>query len=172
MKVKQEIVGEKCVLVPYERHHVEQYHNWMKNPNILELTASEPLSLQEEYDMRDSWENDREKLTFIVLEVNKRKMVGDVNMFFHDYLIENDIEYGVGEVEVMIAEKTARRKGIAIEAVTLILKYAKETLGTRKVVAKVGAGNVPSLNLFRDRLDFDTDGKPNVFNEVALTKCL
>lgn len=30
----------------------ETYHEWMKSPELLELTASEPLSLEEEIDMQ------------------------------------------------------------------------------------------------------------------------
>lgn len=43
------IIAEKFTLVPYKEKHVEKYHKWMKNPEMLELTASEPLTLQEEY---------------------------------------------------------------------------------------------------------------------------
>jgi hypothetical protein len=31
---------------------LKTYHDWMKSPELLELTASEPLSLEEEYDMQ------------------------------------------------------------------------------------------------------------------------
>jgi hypothetical protein len=30
----------------------QRYHEWMKSPELLETTASEPLSLEEEYDMQ------------------------------------------------------------------------------------------------------------------------
>lgn len=50
-----QIVGERVVLVPYRRKHVEKYHNWMLSSLLLEQTASEPLTLQEEYEMQQKW---------------------------------------------------------------------------------------------------------------------
>lgn len=65
------------------------------------MTASEPLSLEEEYAMQLSWKEDPKKCTFIVLalafgeEGESRgerdgapattRMAGDVNLFFNDY---------------------------------------------------------------------------------------
>lgn len=48
-------VGERAVLVPYLREHVPRYHGWMQDPALLEATASEPLSLDQEFDVHRSW---------------------------------------------------------------------------------------------------------------------
>jgi hypothetical protein len=60
--------GERVVLVPYLPRHVATYHGWMQDEAILEATASEPLSLEQEYAMCDSWRADADKCTFIVLD--------------------------------------------------------------------------------------------------------
>jgi hypothetical protein len=60
--------GERVVLVPYTPRHVPTYHAWMQDAAILEATASEPLSLEEEYAMCASWRDDADKCTFIVLD--------------------------------------------------------------------------------------------------------
>ena len=44
-----------------------RYHKWMKNEEIQELTASLPLSIDEEYEMQQTWLNDKDKCTFIIL---------------------------------------------------------------------------------------------------------
>ncbi|KAK6052960.1 hypothetical protein COOONC_09536 [Cooperia oncophora] len=66
------IVGNKIVLVPYEKEHVPNYHKWMEDDEIRRLTGSERLSLDEEYEMQRNWRVDDDKLTFIIL--SKAKM--------------------------------------------------------------------------------------------------
>ncbi|KAI1798773.1 GNAT domain-containing protein [Daldinia bambusicola] len=56
----------RVLLVPYDAHHVEKYHKWMEDPSIREATASERLSLEEEYENQASWRESSDKLTFIV----------------------------------------------------------------------------------------------------------
>lgn len=48
-----------------------RYHNWMQNEEIRELTASLPLSIEEEYQMQQTWLNDQDKITFIILSRDK-----------------------------------------------------------------------------------------------------
>jgi RimJ/RimL family protein N-acetyltransferase len=43
----------------------------MQNESLLAATASEPLSIDEEYEMQQSWRDDPEKCTFIVLTREK-----------------------------------------------------------------------------------------------------
>jgi RimJ/RimL family protein N-acetyltransferase len=64
------IVGERCVLVPYRKEHVAQYHSWMQDSALLEATGSEPLSLEQEYEMQEQWRDDEEKCTFIIVARN------------------------------------------------------------------------------------------------------
>lgn len=51
-------------------------------------------------------------------------MVGDVNLFLHEWLDE-----GVGELEVMIAHEPSKRKGLAQEALRVSLSNIDEFNG-------------------------------------------
>ena len=42
------VEGALVALVPYAPEHVAAYHAWMEDPELQELTGSEPLSLEEE----------------------------------------------------------------------------------------------------------------------------
>lgn len=67
MKTNQniKIIGNTVILVPYEAKHVEKYHSWMESKELQKLTASERLSLQQEYNMQRSWrEAEDSKLLF------------------------------------------------------------------------------------------------------------
>ena len=106
------IVGDKTKLVPYREEHVPRYHAWMADPAILEATASEPLSLEQEFDMQKTWRDDEDKCTFIVLDKaypnesgpsgRYEAMCGDVNLFFND---PDDSK--VAEIEVRLSQTWA-----------------------------------------------------------------
>ncbi|KAL0579075.1 hypothetical protein V5O48_002917 [Marasmius crinis-equi] len=147
------LIGDKVVLVPYEAEHVPKYHAWMQDEEIRRLTASEPLSLQEEFEMQRKWREDEDKLTFIILartsEVDgtlgqvsskdpaivRLPMVGDVNLFLSgdisstttspntEHPGDEEDEF-TAEAEIMIAEPAYRRKGMALEALELMFRYA------------------------------------------------
>ena len=108
MKVNQHhaLITAKVVLVPYSKHHVPTYHAWMQDPALQEATASEPLTLDEEYAMQRSWREDADKLTFIIcqpidpeltrakpdprkpflvgVDDSPERMIGDVNLFLFE----------------------------------------------------------------------------------------
>ncbi|EPY49469.1 GCN5-like N-acetyltransferase [Schizosaccharomyces cryophilus OY26] len=141
------------VLVPYLERHVLKYHNWMKNPKLQELTCSEPLTLEEEFQMQKSWLEDEDKLTFIVIYrqgVENKKpqilheilfhrnedMIGDVNMFLTEGYEEveddpaaaedenqNSSTYTQGELELMIAKPEYRGKGLGTTIAEAFLYY-------------------------------------------------
>jgi RimJ/RimL family protein N-acetyltransferase len=154
------VQGERCRLVPYRAHHVPAYHAWMQDPAMLEATASEPLTLEEEFRMCDSWREDADKCTFIV-EVDGEP-VGDVNLFLND-----SDDSCAAEIEVMIAVGSARRRGVAAEALALLQAWAAGALGLRTFRAKVGHANAPSLALFRGRLGYALVSSSTVFEEVC-----
>ncbi|KAK7260714.1 hypothetical protein RIF29_26986 [Crotalaria pallida] len=166
--------GEKVILVPYMESHVPKYHCWMQDPFLLEATASEPLSLDQEYQMQLSWSQDPHKETFIVLdkdlvvgdflhgEPHVEAMVGDVNVFMND--LDNP---HMAEVEIMIAEPKSRGKGLGKESVLMMVAFAIEKLGINVFRVKIGESNGASLNLFK-KLGFVQTSHSNIFKEVTL----
>ncbi|GJN75009.1 hypothetical protein PLICBS_009105 [Purpureocillium lilacinum] len=116
----------KVLLVPYEKHHVHKYHTWMQDPSIQEATASEPLSLDEEYENQVSWREAHDKLTFIACEplgpegprqgaavsdhgAREENMRGDINFFLYpDEEDEDEVDApsAVGGDEAASGERT------------------------------------------------------------------
>eukprot|EP00947_MAST-08B_sp_MAST-8B-sp1_P002736 g2736.t1 len=137
-------------LVPYDRGHVAKYNQWMQDPWLQEMTASEPLTLEEEIAMQKDWRDDAGKCTFIILDAATSAMVGDVNLYF-----ESDSGRRVAEIEVMIAEPAFRRRGMAEEALWMMMAYASGDLGTSRFVAKILQVNKASIALFTAKLGFE-----------------
>ncbi|PKA49843.1 hypothetical protein AXF42_Ash004385 [Apostasia shenzhenica] len=166
--------GKKVMLVPYMREHVPRYHEWMKKPELLLATGSDPLTLDQEYEMHLSWTKDPKKHTFIVLDKELIKggfvcgephieaMVGDVNIYMND----PDV-FQVAEIEIMIAEPKSRGKGLGEESVLMMMASAVKKYGIQTFRAKISESNIASLKLFH-KLGFKEASRSDVFKEVTL----
>ncbi|KFA73755.1 hypothetical protein S40288_07345 [Stachybotrys chartarum IBT 40288] len=163
--------SDKAVLVPYEAHHVLTYHGWMQDPEIQEATASEPMSLEEEYENQQSWRSARDKLTFIVcaprdvspadsppgavqagVDDSEERMRGDINFFLYPYEDEDEDDdaaaadkqgWLTGEVDVMVAARNHRGQGLGQAAVHALLVYLSRNLDGILREHATTAGGVP-----------------------------
>ena len=156
MRVDTQIAGKRVRLVPYLPEHVERYSRWMQDTELLRLTGSEQLSLEEERENQQSWHADSHKVTFIICALGgadgatidghdmTRGMCGDVNAFLSPAEEEEEEEEEVGynagrpaaareppaalaaEIEIMIADPARRRGGLAREALLLFLHWLLE----------------------------------------------
>ncbi|XP_023906840.1 GCN5-related N-acetyltransferase 9 isoform X2 [Quercus suber] len=173
-KKRVSLEGKKVIMVPYMEAHVPKYHEWMQDPALLQATASEPLTLQQEFQMQLTWTQDPNKQTFIVLDremvvgefihgdPHVEAMVGDVNLYMNNFDDPN-----MAEIEIMIAEPKSRGKGLGKESVLLMMAFAVESLGIHIFRAKIGESNGASLTLFR-KLGFEEASYSEIFKEVTL----
>lgn len=126
--------------------------------------------------MQVTWIQDPGKFTFVLLDPDHNDdqgqpaMAGDVNLFWS--IDDDDGDSMIAEVSVMVAEPQSKRKGIAEEAVGLIMAYAVVHLGMKGFRAKIGEGNVASLSMFVDKLGYVEVGRSSVFKEVTLERKL
>lgn len=213
MIINQEIavISGEILLVPYSAHHVPQYHRWMSSSQLRMLTASEELTLEEELDNQKSWREDSDKLTFISVDAsswNQRNrqlgaareeqnckqdviatiddedatMRGDVNMFFQED--EANASHILGEVNIMVANPSARGKGFGKRVLLIFLWYvlSQRSLLTAEYcaagkstehtlvafVAKIDQENRVSISMF-EAVGFQRiSDTPNYFGEVEL----
>ena len=188
VKVKDiEIQTKHLVLREYTKELVETYHKWMQDPWLRDMTASELLSIEDEYKAQEEWLHDINKQTFIIFDKliqsetilksinqNTAGMCGDVNLFIMDSdasesysLIESDIPVLAAEIMIMIAEPWARRKGYATEAVHAMMHFGIQVRGIRRFVAKIDDSNQASIGLFT-QLGFRVAKKMPYFSEIHM----
>ncbi|CAI4210304.1 unnamed protein product [Parascedosporium putredinis] len=194
----------------------------MDRHEIQQLTASEPLSIEEEYENQLSWRRSADKLTFIVClprqdaHANQSpvaeaddadaRMVGDINLFLYpddndddDDDDDNNNKHGetlgrnvFGEVDIMIAERSHRGRGLGRAALAAFLAFVRRNLPSllaeytaaaaaasasastatptvrlTKLVAKINEANAPSRALFAS-LGFADAAPVNYFGEVEM----
>lgn len=124
----------------------------MQDADLQAATASEPLSMTEEYDMQRSWRTDNDKLTFIVCQAREpenvphtvqggqddrpERMIGDINLFLFEPEDDDDEDEEnstkqsnalVGEIELMIARKDLHRQGYGRAALLSFTAYILDT---------------------------------------------
>ncbi|ORX77376.1 hypothetical protein BCR32DRAFT_295662 [Anaeromyces robustus] len=169
------IKGNRICLIPYKKKHVEMYHKWLQSEEMLELTASEPLSIEEEYNMQKKWETENDKSIFLIMakdfnknidDVAKGGIIGDINLFYQ----ADDEDGDVAEIDIMIAEKECQRKGYGLEAVALMLKYGIIYHKVNVFKSIISIDNIPSKSLFKNKFDFKTHSISEVFKEETLLK--
>lgn len=185
MKLNEGVIieGNRCRLVPYSKELVEQYHSWFLNdPELLDLTGSELLTLEEEYTNQVSWAVDESKLTFLIRDSSldpSHSLCGDINAFFSDYYESDWTDKDepdssptgkLAEINLMIAERRSRRKGIAREALELFSEYILNNIkDVRLFVAKIQIDNIASIKLF-ESLGYYEFRRIESFNEIHLIK--
>ncbi|TKA54622.1 hypothetical protein B0A53_03029 [Rhodotorula sp. CCFEE 5036] len=191
------LATDRIVLRPYRRWHVPRYHEWMASEEMQQATASEPLTMEQEYEMQQSWRLDEDsKSAFApkqpVAHDDSSTMLGDVNLFLHEADPETDPEDdGLRRSEPETATPTPRRpprppraemeimfpptpsfparSGIATHTLQVFLSYAATELRIppRSFFARIGFDNEKSLGLFR-KLGFVEGKRVEVFREVEL----
>ncbi|KAG6007232.1 hypothetical protein E4U21_006251 [Claviceps maximensis] len=161
----------------------------MEDPAIQEATASEPLTLDEEYENQRSWRTSHDKLTFIVCEAEaahsptaaalvhagvadaEERMRGDINMFIYDDELEDpmDERKGLrGEIDVMIAERGQWRKGYGRAAVECLLIYVRRNL--ESILREYGGGEANMVGLMA-KIKEGNEGSRALFERLGFQQC-
>ncbi|KFZ62906.1 N-acetyltransferase 9, partial [Podiceps cristatus] len=165
MKVNENTVlqGERVTLVPYTSAHVPRYHEWMQSEELQRLTASEPLSLEQEYEMQCSWRDDADSEDLkLFLRVD-----GSDEQVPLSGVADLSLITGCQLLWLSLSEPSYRGRGFGKEATLMMMSYGVRNLGITKFEAKIGQENEPSICMFK-KLHFKEVAVNSVFQEVTL----
>ena len=166
----------------------------MQDPQLQAATASEPLTLEEEYAMQNSWRTDADKLTFIVCtppllvpefvtarqEDAPQGMIGDVNLFLtlddadvQESGEEREMQALVGEIEIMIADHKQQGRGLGREILLVFIWYILHSHGCIMNEYHAGDDNTKKgvyIKFFRVKIDKDNVRSVRLFQSVGFKK--
>lgn len=166
----------------------------MQDPLLQVATASEPLTLDEEYAMQSSWRTDADKLTFIVCNpplplpqhVTARQedaphdMIGDVNLFLtpdngevEEVGNEDESQALIGEIEIMIADKKQQGRGLGREILLVFMWYIMHSRDSVLEEYCAGNGNAKKrvhMKYLRVKIDKDNVRSVRLFQNAGFNK--
>ena len=145
------LLGENIKLRAIEPADLDFIYKWENDPeNWLVSNTSVPFSKHVlkkyiENAHLDIYEARQLRLMISLLDQqgNDLDVIGTIDLFDFDPFHRRA---GVG---ILIAKKESRKKGLASEALSILIDYAFETLHLHQLYCNIAVKNAPSLKLFR-----------------------
>lgn len=113
-------------------------------------TTARPLNAPQLKDLLVDWNDGVENFVFAIRAQDR--LIGMVNLDGLDWPNSH------AEIGIALTESSERGQGYAAEALRLLIRYAFDELGLRRLWARVIEDNHPSLRLF-DSLGFEREGR-------------
>ncbi|KAL2585663.1 hypothetical protein AAZV13_13G009900 [Glycine max] len=182
--------GKKVILVPYMEAHVPKYHEWMKDPSLLQATGSEPLTLQQEYTMQLSWSQDPNSSVFsptqtLSIYCNTTIMIYGRSVFFAEEtfivldkdLVVGDFSHGEPHPEAMVGDVNIFMNDLDDPHVAEIEIMIAEPKSRRKGLAKESvlmmmtfAIEKLGINIFRVKIGESNGASLDLFQKLGFVQ--
>ncbi len=123
------IAGARCRLRPPSEADARHFVRWYSDPEVLywlHMTEGPPSTEASERERINSANSDPSQILWII-ETNRARPIGNVA------LLQIDLVHGRAWLGITIGEKDAWSQGYGTEAIRLLLQYAFESLGLRRV---------------------------------------
>jgi diamine N-acetyltransferase len=148
------LTSERISLRALESSDVELLYKWENDVAIWRVSNTRTpfskyiLASYIKSSDKDIWESKELRL---VIENQEQKPIGTIELF------DFDPYHNRAGLGIVIFEKSDRRKGLATEALQLIMDYALNELGVFQLYVNVAGSNRASLLLF-EKLGFQLSG--------------
>jgi RimJ/RimL family protein N-acetyltransferase len=147
------LTGDRLSLVPFELSDLERLAAFFAEPGNLYYYLPDtllPRNRAQLLAMMEDWNDGKENFVFTCRYQDQPIGLLTVS--------DLDPVAGKAELGIMLAGEESRGKGLAFEAMELILAYAFGELRLHRLYARVAPGNEPSVRLFQ-KLGFKEEGR-------------
>lgn len=141
MSINCFITGNKIYLRKlHETDANEEYLKWLNDYEVTKYTESRfyPNTLESLKNYLSSINNNY-NIAFAIIETTKRKHIGNIKLGNINYI------HRFGDIGFIIGDKDFWGKGIATEAIGLVVEYAFKRLNLRRLSAGVYSENIASI---------------------------
>ena len=150
------LVGNKTIIRAMNLDDIELLLKWKEDPEISFLLGRElPISIENQKIWYEKTINDNKKRKFII-ETENGKIIGLIG------IMNIDLKNRHCECGITIGEKEYWGKGLAKEALNVLIKFLFVEWNMNRIYAKINDYNEKSINLFQS-LGFQVDGKMKDF---------
>jgi diamine N-acetyltransferase len=169
-------VGKQIFLRAVEKDDAGQVFLWENNPKNWKVSNTEvPFSMfdiiqliEQQSDLRKSGQ-----LRLVIMTQQDKRAVGVIDLY------DVNFKHGYAAVGILIAEDQDKGKGIATEALSLLIQYCTEILELRNLYCQIHGDNQASVALF-EKAGFVHAGtrtnwlrfKNQYFDELTYQLCL
>jgi diamine N-acetyltransferase len=170
------LVGKHIYLRAVEKDDAGQVFLWENNPKNWKVSNTEvPFSMfdiiqliEQQSDLRKSGQ-----LRLVIMTQQDKRAVGVIDLY------DVNFKHGYAAVGILIAEDQDKGKGIATEALSLLIQYCTEILELRNLYCQIHGDNKASVALF-EKAGFLHAGtrtnwlrfKNKYFDELTYQLCL
>ena len=142
--MNQIIEGENIYLRKLENNDLDQTHEWLHRPGInKKIGVQVPFTKDKQKEWFENLKQDKSKFVFAICLSKCKTHIGNVSIDSIDYRHRN------ARFSIFIADDANQGKGYGTEALTLLEKYAFNTLGLHKLWCKTDAEGQEILNFYQ-----------------------
>jgi RimJ/RimL family protein N-acetyltransferase len=148
------LIGQKLYLRLIEESDVgEEYVEWLNDGEVTHylVTGKFPSTPETIRDYLKRFQDSKTDLIFAIVDLETEKYIGNVTLNRISWI------HRTADTGLMIGQKEFWGKGYAFEAWSLIIEYAFQRLGLRKIIAGAVDKNAASIVVLK-KLGFKVEG--------------
>lgn len=149
------IRGEKLDLLPRNMDHIDLYYKWINDEKVRIFSRNVVPHIREEIKKwfeNPSHEGPQEHIGFELWHKADKKVIGNGGLSQIDYIVRK------ANLWMIIGEKDYWGKGLASEAVKLVLEYAFKEVNLHKIYAGIFEPNIASWKC-AEKVGFKLEGR-------------